>query len=172
MDNRWYRNSKTGTQFGAAQKEWLYAELKASQAPFKVIVNGCDIMEVNFEVDLADIGKFVTANRISGVIFNAGDIHRNEFKTQENKFWPYKVTQITSSGIAREWRRPFAMIKVDTTLPDPQIIAHFYGAETTSLDTTWSNDPNLRCSDIVGSNHYKEHVCTETIRLSDLTPKV
>ena len=46
--------------------------------------------------------------------------------------------------------------------------AHFYGAASTADITTWSNDPNLKCSDIIGVDRDKEHTCTETIRLSDL----
>ena len=80
--------------------------------------------------------------------------------------------QISSSGIARDWRRPFAIIDVDTTVADPEIVVQFYGATSSNLDTTWHNEPSLKCSDIVGEDRYKESVCTETIRLSDLTPSV
>lgn len=167
MDNRWNRDPDTGTQFGDDQKEWLYGELKGSQAPFKVIVTGSDVMEPSLSVDVDDIGRVVTNNRISGVIFNAGDIHRNEFKAQESTEWPYKVRQITSSGIAWNWRRSFAIVRVDTEVSDPEITVHFYAANNEDDDTTWSNNPNLRCSDLAVTEH---HRCTETIRLSDLTP--
>ena len=178
MDNRWYRDRNKGTQFGAAQKEWLFQQLISSQAVFKIIVTGSDVMERKFSADVDDIGKVVTEHGISGVLFNAGDIHRNEFKAFENDYWPYKVTQITSSGIAREWRRPFAIVSVDTTAAtagatndEPTITAYFYGADSESRlhNTTWSNDPTLVCSDIQGTDRFLEHRCTETIRLSDLT---
>lgn len=168
-DNRWYRDGSTGTQYGEAQLEWIYDQLKNSRAPFKIIVSGGDLMERGFSEDVDEIGKVVTANRISGVLFCAGDIHRNEFKARDNGNWPYKITQITSSAIAREWRRPWAMIRVDTTLPDPEIRAHFFGAENTDQDTTWGNDPEQPCSSIVGTDRYLEHRCTEVIKLSQLT---
>ena len=171
MDNRWYRDKTTDTQFGILQKEWLYQELVNSPATFKIIVSGSDVMERDMSVDLDDIGKVVSAHKISGVIFNAGDIHRNEFKVAENDHWPYPVMQITSSGIAREWRRPFCLINVNTFLQDPELTAYFYGADSESVENaTWSNDPNLKCSLVPVGDRYQEHHCTETIRLSDLSP--
>mmetsp|Transcript_2692 Transcript_2692/g.3813 ORF Transcript_2692/g.3813 Transcript_2692/m.3813 type:complete len:1271 (-) Transcript_2692:442-4254(-) len=171
LDNRWYRDRNRKTQLGDDQKIWLYDELKNSKGVFKVIVNGCDIMEAGYEADVDDIGKIVSYYQIPGVIFNAGDIHRNEFKTAINGHWPYPVTQFTSSGIARDnWMRPWAIIKVDTEASDPTITAHFYGADSQALDTTWSNDPALRCSSFPVGDRWKESRCTETIRFSDLTP--
>jgi len=171
LDNRWYRDVNQKTQLGDDQKSWLYGQLKDSKGVFKVIVNGCDIMEAGYDQDVDDIGKIVSYYQIPGVIFNAGDIHRNEFKQMTNGNWPYPVTQFTSSGIARDnWMRPWSIIKVDTEISNPTITAHFYGADSTDLDTTWSNDPNLRCSSIQGVDRWKESRCTETISYSDLTP--
>merc|ERR1711935_1200880 len=102
---------------------------------------------------LKTIGKTVSKYSISGVLFNSGDIHRNEYKVQDIENWPYKVHQFTSSGIARVWRRPFAIINVDTSLNDPVVRADFYSADSREYVTTWSNDPDLDCSEIDGDNH-------------------
>lgn len=171
MDCRWYRDRDTGSQFGQEQNEWLYGELKNSQAPFKIIVNGAGMMEKGLSQDLKDLGRVVTKHRISGVLFNTGDIHRNEFKMKKSYGeWPYQVTQITSSGIANAgWRRPFALIHVDTTLSDPEITVRFFEADSREDDTTWSNNPNVSCSKDLGFEK-RHHQCTETIRLSELTP--
>lgn len=83
-------------------------------------------------------------SRAPGVLFHAGDIHRNEFKKQDHGAG-YPITQITSSGIARSPRRPWAIIDVDTTLADPTLTARSVVEER--LDQT------------------------HTIRLSDLTPE-
>jgi hypothetical protein len=137
---------------------------------FKVIVMGSDILQRGWEQDLINIGKTVREYRIEGVLFHAGDIHRNEYKAMDVlDAFPYRVHQITSSGIARVWRRPYAHIRVDTQLDDPTITAHFFGATSTGDETTWTNDPNLQCSDIVGKDRDKEHKCTQTIRRSYLT---
>jgi hypothetical protein len=169
MDNRWYRNNPRRSQFGPAQKEWLYQQLINSKSTFKIIVSGSDVMEDSWSGDLKDIGVVINQYKISGVLFNAGDIHRNQFKQQTIENWPYDVLQITSSGIAREWRRNFAIIDVDTSLPDPEIMAQFYGAANSNFETTWIHDPDQTCSDIVEIDRNKASSCIERIRLSDLT---
>ena len=93
--------------------------------------------------------------------------------------FPYPVTQITSSGVAKVWRRPFVHIKVDTTVDDPTISAFFYGATSKTANEldpnlTWKNDPTLLCDDVPTGNtddvtRTKEHTCTTIIRLSDLS---
>eukprot|EP00980_Cylindrotheca_fusiformis_P023155 scaffold10199_cov146-Cylindrotheca_fusiformis.AAC.12 len=170
LDCRWYRNTRTGTLFGEQQLEWLGQALIASKATFKILVSGSDVMEKNMATDVRTIGTVVAANGISGVLFNSGDIHRNEFKVQELETWPYPVMQITSSGVARVWRRPYAIVQVDTTLSDPEVVASFYSADTSAEVTTWSNDPNQICTNIQGTNRHQESRCTQRIRLSELTP--
>uniref|UniRef100_A0A6U9XTA2 PhoD-like phosphatase metallophosphatase domain-containing protein n=1 Tax=Pseudo-nitzschia australis TaxID=44445 RepID=A0A6U9XTA2_9STRA len=169
-DDHWYRDPSSKNRLGQKQTDWIRNELIGSRATFKVIVIGSDIMERNWKSDLNNIGDIVRENKIDGVLFHAGDIHRNEFKKMEagTGGFPYPVTQITSSGIAKVWRRPYVHIHVDTTIQDPSIKAHFYGASSTTDTATWTNDPNLRCSSIQGEDRDKEHTCTETIRLSHL----
>jgi hypothetical protein len=173
-DDRYYRDPATGRSYGTAQLEWIKQQLLSSTGVFKILVCGSDASERQWDNDLHELGEFVRANRIMGVLFHAGDIHRNEFKNMPVGTWPYMFKQITSSGIAKVWRRPFVNIKIDTTLADPTITAHFYGANSTAVDTTWWNDPNLPCSTIVKEGatdrqRNAEHSCTEVIRLSDLS---
>eukprot|EP00536_Pseudo-nitzschia_multiseries_P018690 jgi/Psemu1/328898/estExt_fgenesh1_pg.C_29040001 len=174
MNHRQYKD-QPGNRLGTKQTEWLAQELIHSKGTFKVIVIGSDIMERNWSSDLNNIGAIVSEHSINGVLFHAGDIHRNEFKRMDagTGGFPYPVTQITSSGIAKVWRRPYAHIFVDTTtIQNPTLTARFYGASSTSTSNNdgvvWTNDPNLRCSSIVGVDRDKEHSCTETIYLSDL----
>jgi len=169
LDCRWYRNSYNGTLFGDPQLEWLEEELIASTATFKIIVSASDVMEKSMTRDVKDIGKIVSRNSISGVLFNSGDIHRNEYKVQDLENWPYRVHQLTSSGIARVWRRNFAIINVNTGLNDPEVKAEFYAADSRERLTTWSNDPNLECGSSP-ENENRQSKCTQRIRLSELTP--
>lgn len=169
LDCRWYRNSRNGTLFGTPQLDWLEDQLIASKATFKILVSGSDVMEKNMADDVRQIGNVVTAHGISGVLFNSGDIHRNELKIQNLETWPYPVMQITSSGIGRVWRRPYAIVNVDTSLPDPEVVAQFYTADSSADFTTWSNDASIKCTSIEGTNRHQESSCTERIRLSDLT---
>jgi hypothetical protein len=41
-------------------------------------VTGSNMMERGMAEDVEKIGAVVTQHKISGVLFNAGDIHRNE----------------------------------------------------------------------------------------------
>jgi alkaline phosphatase D len=168
-DDQWFRDPSRQNRLGDQQTEWIRQELIQSQGVFKVIVIGSDIMQRGWNTDLINIGSIVTDYRIEGVLFHSGDIHRNEYRSMNYPgTWPYPVRQITSSGIARVWRRPYAHIEVDTTLDDPTMKASFYSAANTNPDTTWINQANLPCSSIVGVNRDQENTCTETIRLSSL----
>ena len=173
LDCRWYRDDANGIQFGTQQIEWLFEQLLQSKATFKVIVTGMDVMERGMSSEVTvQLGEFVSKHSISGVIFHSGDIHRNELKIHTySDTWPYPVMQITSSGIGMVWRRPFAIIDVDTTNDDdPTLTVSFYGAKDKSITTEWINDPDLECTSIEGKDRGKEHTCTETIHLSQLSP--
>ena len=168
-DDHWYRDPSKDNRLGTKQTEWIEDELVNSKGTFKVIVIGSDIMERGWSSDLNNIGTIVREHNVNGVVFHAGDIHRNEYKERVTGGFPYPVKQITSSGVAKVWRRPFVHISVDTQVDDPTMTAFFYGASSTADVTTWTNDPSLVCTSIEGVDRTKEHTCTETIRLSDLT---
>ena len=168
-DDRWNRDPYRQNRWGIEQTNWIRSELVSSSGIFKVIVLGSDVTERGYETDLENIGMTIRDHSIEGVLFHAGDNHRNEYKRLDTGVLPYPVTQITSSGIAKVWRKPFVKISVDTTVADPTMTARFFGA--TSMDEAapnWSNDPSLVCSNIEGMDRDKEHSCTQTIRLSDL----
>lgn len=117
-----------GCQFGLAQREWIFKQLKASQAPFKVVVNDYDIMGSRYSDEITVIAGFIKDHRISGVLFYLGGIHRNEFEQQDHGM-AYPVTQIASSGIARNKIWPWAMIDVDSTLEDPPLTVRVFVEE-------------------------------------------
>jgi alkaline phosphatase D len=133
MDNRYNRVNEDApdgpgkTQFGTPQRDWLLAQLKASRSPFKVVCTGGDMMGP-YGNEMTTIANYISANNIYGVVFHAGDIHRNEYK-QQDRGQGYLTTQITSSGIAKNGDRPWAMIDVDTTQADPVMTARFFEKE-------------------------------------------
>lgn len=171
MDCRWYRNSNNSTLFGEPQMLWLKEKLLESNATFKIIVSASDVMERGLTGDLKQLGKLVAKHSISGVIFHSGDIHRNQFKSQRVSSWPYPVVQVTSSGIARVKTRPFAIITIDTSLEDPEILIQFYIADSNERVTTWSNNATADCHAIPKSKDADmEQRCSTVVRLSDLTP--
>lgn len=149
IDGRYHRTDEHAdvpdrTQFGLPQLAWLEEGLRRSNATFKVVATGYDVMGGRYPDEAKRIGSVVRNSGATGVLFHSGDIHRNEFKQQDHGAG-YPITQITSSGIARHPKRPWAMIDVDTTLDDPTITARFFVEE--KLDAT--------------------HV----VRLSDLSPR-
>eukprot|EP00980_Cylindrotheca_fusiformis_P023154 scaffold10199_cov146-Cylindrotheca_fusiformis.AAC.11 len=167
LDGRWYRDAEGGRLFGDKQIEWLGQQLKKSTATFKIIISSSDVMARGMTYDVRQIGKIVKSNRISGVLFNSGDIHRNEFKKTNFDEWPYPVVQITSSGIAQHWRRNYAMITVDTGSSNPSVYVEFYSADSSGTSTSWSNE-SRRCSGISGRNRDHESNCSERVYLRDL----
>ncbi len=139
LDSRYYRDDENAssptdkTQFGDAQLNWFYQELKASRSPFKVVVASYDVMSRPYPNEIKRISKFIKDNKIYGVIFHSGDIHKNNFKQQDHGMG-YPVTQITSSGITRVASRSWVMVDVNTTLADPTLSTRFFSRET--LDST------------------------------------
>lgn len=139
LDGRYHRIDEAApvtpakTQFGGPQLEWLYQQLKSSRAPFKVVVSGYDIASGKYPEEIRKIAKFIADNKIYGVLFHSGDIHRNDFR-RTNLGMGYPVTQIVSSGITRVINRPWVMMDVNTTLADPTISARFFTQE--KLDST------------------------------------
>ncbi len=135
LDDRFYRTDEHAenlpgkTQFGAAQRAWLFEQLSGSRSPFKVVVTGYDIMGARYPEEIGILARYIREHGIYGVLFHTGDIHRNEFKQQEHGMG-YPVTQITSSGIAKNKERPWAMVDVDTSLDDPTLTARFFSRET------------------------------------------
>jgi alkaline phosphatase D len=146
LDNRYYRTDEHAdvpnkTQFGDAQLRWLADGLTASTATFKIVVTGYDVMGARYPDEVGKIATILRQSEASGVVFHAGDIHRNEFKQQDHGAG-YPITQITSSGIARSPERPWVTIDIDTTAQDPTLTARFFTRET--LDQTHT----LRLSDL------------------------
>ena len=94
LDGRYHRDptdrpdTASKTMLGAAQKAWLKRELKASQAPFKVLAvgggwssaeneNGGDSWAV-FMTERNEIFDFIRDENITGVVCISGDSHMGE----------------------------------------------------------------------------------------------
>ncbi len=81
LDTRQYRNPATNTMLGAAQKEWLLAQLAASSASFKFIISSVPFSDPRVDKwgeypdERDEILRFLTINGITGVLFFAGDVH-------------------------------------------------------------------------------------------------
>lgn len=89
-DGRFYRDplsvpAAQRQMFGPAQINWLMAELRASRAPFKVVVMGSAVWSRHYQESLSNypseyqkLLNFIQSERITGVIFLSGDRHHSE----------------------------------------------------------------------------------------------
>lgn len=161
LDMRWFSqtaaspvNASGPTAFGAAQWQWLLAELRASRAPFKVLAIGAlwedkknpendDMFTYWYERDA--LLDFIRENAISGVVLLGGDIHVSRHLIHPQRVG-YDVHDFITSpahtsvlpGLnvphpSLEWSstqpRQFMTLTADTRVQPPLLTARFYLAD-------------------------------------------
>jgi alkaline phosphatase D len=99
LDNRYYRTPNycktcpNKTQLGATQKQWLLESLASSNAPFKIVMLGGQVLTSVessetyirfFKEERAEILQFIEDNNIKNVIFLDGDRHFTELSKITN----------------------------------------------------------------------------------------
>jgi len=142
LDDRWHRkpndwpSGADKTMLGRAQMEWLKAGLLSSNAVFKVIANGNQVLNANSRhetmtdfSDTEEILAWIARNRIDGVLFLSGDRHHSEL-IRVQRPGAYPLYDFTSSSITAgvhvmgpddpEHRNP---LRVDGTL----LMEHSFG---------------------------------------------
>ena len=108
LDNRTFRSPNKRTTgerdyFGKAQLEWLVDGLSSSQASFKIIISGGQILNPatvyenysNYPEEKALLLKAIQDEKINGVLFMSGDRHHTELTklSRDNSFYPlYDLT--------------------------------------------------------------------------------
>jgi alkaline phosphatase D len=108
-DNRFYQTPITDGKpafLGQKQLDWLKSELKKSDAAFKFIAIGSQVLNpiingesyLHFPHERDQLLNFIAENNISGVIFLTGDRHISEVHTLERK-GKYTMYDFTSSPI-------------------------------------------------------------------------
>lgn len=106
-DGRYWRDVE-GDLLGKAQTEWLKAALKASKATFKLVgcgsrftLQGSGDSWAAYPAAQKALLDYVFANKIGGVVFLSGDIHRHEVrKIHPGGAGQYPLYELTSSPIA------------------------------------------------------------------------
>lgn len=99
-DNRWYlqpEGDTAGSFLGKQQMTWLKEKLKASDARFKFICVGSQVLSdawfddsyAKYPVERNQLLDFVADNNISGVVFLTGDKHFTELSKREWKGYPF-----------------------------------------------------------------------------------
>jgi len=97
-DNRYFRSddklvdsidgkpNTAKTYFGSMQMEWLKNALLFSSSPFKIIASGSQVLNPvstaeslrDYSYEYHELMNFITAHKITGVIFLTGDRHHSE----------------------------------------------------------------------------------------------
>ena len=133
LDGRYYRDPNAApdlpgkTMLGAAQKAWLKNRLRASKAPFKIIVagGGWTINKgpggdswASFLTERNELFDFIRDERISGVVLVSGDSHIAELNAIPwSEKGGYDMYDLVSSPLAQDTsddfleRRPEARIR-------------------------------------------------------------
>jgi alkaline phosphatase D len=156
LDVRYYRdpnqdpNIAGKTMLGAVQRDWLLSGLKASQAPFKVLVSGSGWNDgkvegadswASFTHERDAIFDAVMAADVAGVVLLSGDTHFGEMNCLPwSERGGYDLYEFVSSPLAQDTvdlyltGRPvmrvrqafsadvnFGVVDFDMTLPDPTV---------------------------------------------------
>jgi alkaline phosphatase D len=112
LDDRTYRTPEKAADaprrrmLGVEQMRWLQDALLASEAPFKVIANGSQILNarapvdtlVRYPAEYRELLDWITSNRIPGVLFVTGDKHHAEL-IRETPPGFYTLYDFTSSPL-------------------------------------------------------------------------
>jgi alkaline phosphatase D len=174
LDNRYYRtpnNRKTGerTMLGEHQLQWLIDALVASNAPFKFVAIGGQVLNPVFRFEKYTMFagerdrllKNIEEEGITGVVFLSGDIHRTEL-TRLNRRGTYPLYEITSSpltaGTYPAARNEPNYLRVEGTAVNERnfVILDFFGPRTD------------RAMQVLCYNKDGKQKWTQTIKAKDL----
>jgi alkaline phosphatase D len=113
MDDRWYRSDpKSGVYYGSAQMTWLVDALRYSNATYKFICTGGQVLSdakvfenyAQFPRERKALLDSLDKYNISGVVFLTGDRHHSEVSkiTTPDGYSFYDITSspLTSSATA------------------------------------------------------------------------
>ena len=182
LDNRYHRDPAEATDgpaktaLGRQQLDWLKSELKASQAPFKLLICGMPWNDgkapggeswASFTHERGDLFGFIGREEIAGVVLLSGDTHVGELNgfPAETYGAGYDLFELVSSPLAQECANSYLNYR-----PIPRIRQVYAGgsnAGVIDLDLS-ADDPTLRFNllDTHGTYVWSPF----ELRASDLTP--
>ena len=149
LDGRYHRSPNITKDtpekvfLGEEQMAWLVKSLRASKAPFKVLVCGSTWMASGsdgwrlFDHERRRLWKQIVEHNINGVVFVSGDVHRCDVQWHPPEVGrAYFMPEIISSGLGSHGkydRMGFAVTDFDLTQADPVMTARVFdgtGTET------------------------------------------
>lgn len=147
LDNRYHRSPNEmpdgpeKLMFGQAQREWLFKQLEASDAPFKVLINGSGWNSGRgatgdsysaFNTARQSLFREIMTRKINGVLLFSGDTHFGELnKIPGDRYGGYDLYELVSSPLAQD--------------PDPDPPSLIYGE--TRLRETYHLAPHAAVVD-------------------------
>ena len=151
VDGRYYRSPGKAPDddkkrmLGDAQFAWLLDGLKNSKAKFKVIASGSTLADSKsdgwriYTFARHRLFDAIGKNRISGVLYFSGDVHRSRVWTHpESDRVGYPLIEVISSGIANSKTLSYATVDFDTTAEEPTVrVRIVHGDGKTHADKTW-----------------------------------
>jgi alkaline phosphatase D len=165
LDGRYNRSPNDAPEdenkkyLGDEQFKWLIGELKSSQAPFKLLVNGStwatskDDGWRRFPHERRRLWKEIVANGINGVVFVSGDIHRCDLPLHYPEVeGSYFMPEITSSGLGSHGKHDalgFVVVDFDMTAENPSFTARVIDGKNreTLVRTVWASDLKVGAGD-------------------------
>ncbi len=109
LDTRWFRDADDmhdpdKSYLGKEQMRWLQNALLASNATFKIICTGSQVLNyaskydryINFESEYKEFMSFLNMYKIPGVVFLSGDRHHSSV-FQNTEVGPYPLYDVTVS---------------------------------------------------------------------------
>ena len=135
LDDRYFRapnvcTSCERTMLGKEQREWFLAALASSQAPFKIVAIGSQVLSpvamheryANFfPAERDSILAFIERENIKGVVFLSGDLHFTELSALKNARgnWVYDLTTSPfTSGVNSNGPKENNPLRVEGTAID------------------------------------------------------
>ncbi len=179
LDDRFYRTPERlpegpdKTMLGREQLRWLQHSLYYSRAPFKVVVNGSQVLNSNsvndsfaHYPDQKELVDFVVRHRIRGVVFLSGDRHETELlRVTPSGF--YTLYDFTSSPLTAGLTNPMPKEEENNPLRVPGTLVndmHNFGV------LKFSGTCNERSLELQAWDREGKQRWSHTIKASDLVP--
>ncbi|HEY6065376.1 MAG TPA: alkaline phosphatase D family protein [Thermoanaerobaculia bacterium] len=180
LDDRMYRTPErapeTGEKamLGAEQLRWLRHSLSYSRAPFKIIVNGSQVLNSNardecfahYTREQKELIDWIVQQRIRGVVFLSGDRHESEL-LRETPEGSYTLYDFTSSPLTAGLTNPMPKEEENNPLRVPGTLVndlHSFGL------LKFTGSCNERKVELQVVDREGKRRWTHTIRGSDLLP--
>ena len=180
LDDRMYRTPERAADtpdkamLGGEQLRWLKHSLSYSRAPFKIVVNGSQVLNSNardecfahYAREQKDLLDWIVQNRIRGVVFLSGDRHETELiRVTPEGFYP--LYDFTSSPLTAGLTNPMPKEEENNPLRVPGTLVndmHSFGV------LKFSGKCNERTLEMRVVDREGKQRWTHTIKASDLVP--